>query len=320
MHAKVKNIQIDVIPVIDVAPMFEGEKGEREVGTKLLNTVQEVGFFYIKNHSVQQSLIDEVFAQGKRFFRATTEQKNEVMIKDFHRGFLPIGEAKMSGAQCEDYKESFVWGWEVAKDDIEVRNSNGMLAPNRWPSFQPKMEKIFSSYLNEVNTLGVHLLGALALGLGVNREHFIRCFSKPLTRAAVVYYPPQSSEKDNQQYGVSPHTDYGCITLLYQDEVGGLQVRHRNGEWVTAHPLPGTYVVNIGDLLHRWSNKRFISNPHRVINISGKERFSVPVFVDPDWNTLIEPLRNSNEQQHYPPVRCADYIHSIYKKSFAYRS
>ena len=319
-YARSKKIGIDAIPVIDIAAIFEGEAAEKEVGIRLLNTVQEFGFFYVENHSIEQSLIDDVFEQARLFFYAGSEQKNELRIKDYHRGFLPIGEAKMSGAQNRDYKESFVWGWDVDVGDPDVTNSNWILAPNRWPSFQPKMKTVFTTYLNTVNMLGIYLLRALALALGVSREHFVKNFFKPLTRASIIYYPPQSIHMDDQQFGVSPHTDYGCITLLYQDEVGGLQVRDKNGEWLTAHPIPGTYVVNIGDLLHRWSNRKFVSNQHRVINESGKERFSVPVFVDPGWDTLIKPVTCHGEDAFFPPITCAEYIHSIYQKSFAYRS
>ena len=94
---------------------------------------------------------------------------------------------------------------------------------------------------------------------------------------------------------------------------------NRDGEWIKAHPVPDTFVVNIGDLLHRWSNDRFMSNPHRVINASGRERYSMPVFVDPDWNTIIDPVLTSGETPHYAPIKCADYIHAIYQKTFAYR-
>ena len=160
---------------------------------------------------------------------------------------------------------------------------------------------------------------AFAAGLDLDHDHFVRHFDKPLTRAAIIYYPPQPEAMGEQQFGVSPHTDYGCVTLLYQDGTGGLQVKGRGGDWLTAHPIPGTFVVNVGDLLHRWSNDRFISNPHRVVNASGKERFSVPVFVDPNWDTVIEPVVEKGGTAKYPAINCADYIRAIYEQSFAYR-
>jgi isopenicillin N synthase-like dioxygenase len=319
-YAKAKLIDVDAIPVINVAPLFDGAEGERMVGRQLLDTVQRIGFFYIENHGVPQAKIDRAVKMGGRFFHMDRAQKETVRVADYHRGFLPVGEATMSGARNPDYKESFIWGWDVDPDDPDIERSNRILAPNRWPDALPELKASLDDYIETVNGLGIALLRAFAAGLDLPHDHFVRHFDKPLTRAAVVYYPPQPEEMGESQFGVSPHTDYGCITILHQDEIGGLQVKDRNGDWLTAHPMPGTFVVNVGDLLHRWSNDRFISNPHRVINASGKERFSVPVFVDPNWDTVIEPVPEPGGTARHAPIGCAEYIHGIYQRSFAYRT
>lgn len=319
-YAEVKHIDIDTIPVIDLSPLFEGDEGERFVGRQLRDTVQRIGFFYVENHGISQTKIDNVLETGAKFFHMNRAQKEAVRVTNYHRGFLPIGEAKMSGALNPDNKESFIWGWDVAPDDPDIESSNRILAPNRWPDILPELQVVLDDYIQTVNKLGIALLRAFAAGLDLRHDHFVRQFHKPLTRAAVVYYPPQAEELGESQFGVSPHTDYGCITILYQDAVGGLQVQDRNGEWLTAHPIPGTFVVNVGDLLHRWSNERFVSNPHRVINASGGERFSVPVFIDPDWDTMIEPVPEPGGAAHHAPVGCAEYIYGIYQKSFDYRN
>ncbi len=318
-YAPVTEVDIDAIPVIDVGPLADGSDGEIAVGRQLLNVVQRIGFFYISNHGVDPASIDEVLNQAKTFFARPEAEKNQIRVNKVHRGFLPIGEATMSGARYEDFKESFVWGWEVASDDPDIAASRGILAPNCWPDFQPDMAPVLGRYIETINGLGISLLRAFAAGLGLEHDYFTRSFSKPLTRAAIIHYPPQPEDMGRQHFGVSPHTDYGCVTFLYQDGTGGLQVMNRDGEWITAHPVPDTFVVNIGDLLHRWSNDRFTSNPHRVINASGRERYSMPVFVDPDWNTAIDPVLTPGETPHHAPIKCADYIHSIYQKSFAYR-
>ncbi|NKB57409.1 MAG: hypothetical protein GKS00_13870 [Alphaproteobacteria bacterium] len=319
-YAKAKEIAADAIPVIDMAPLSDGATGERQVGRQLLETVQRIGFFYIENHQVPQELIDSALHQGSQFFHAPREQKETVRVAEYHRGFLPIGEATMSGARNPDYKESFIWGWDVQAGDPDIENSKRILAPNRWPAFLPDLKPALDAYIETVNGLGIRLLSAFAAGLDLPHDHFVRYFDKPLTRAAIVYYPPQPEEMGEDQYGVSPHTDYGCITILHQDARGGLQVKDRNGEWLTAPPIPGTFVVNVGDLLHRWSNDRFISNPHRVVNASGKERFSVPVFIDPNWDTVIDPVVEPGGSTPHEPVGCAEYIHGIYQRSFAYRA
>ena len=318
-YAPATEVDIDAIPVIDVGPLAYGPEGEITVGRQLLKVVQEIGFFYISNHGVDPTLINEVLSQAKTFFSRPEIEKHQIRVKDVHRGFLPIGEATMSGALHKDFKESFVWGWEVAVDDPDITASRGILAPNRWPDFQPEMAPVFNCYMETINALGICLLRAFAAGLSLDHNHFTRSFSKPLTRAAIIHYPPQPKDMGAQHFGVSPHTDYGCITFLYQDGTGGLQVMNRDDKWVMANPVPNTFVVNIGDLLHRWSNDRFVSNPHRVINASGRERYSVPVFVDPDWNTIIKPVPAPGEVPHHAPITCADHIYAIYQKSFAYR-
>ena len=319
-YATAKEVALDAIPVIDIAPLFDGVEGERHVGRQLLESVQKIGFFYIENHGIPQAKIDSVLETGARFFHAPREQKETVRIADYHRGFLPVGEAKMSGARKPDYKESYIWGWDVAANDPDIENSKRILAPNRWPTFQPDLRTVLDDYIETVNGLGVHLLRAFAAGLELPHDHFVQHFDKPLTRAAVVYYPPQPEDMGESQFGVSPHTDYGCVTILYQDTIGGLQVQDRNGEWLKAPPVPGTFVVNVGDLLHRWSNNRFISNPHRVVNTSGQERFSIPVFIDPNWDTVIDPVVKAGGKTRHAPIGCAEYIHEIYQRSFAYRN
>ncbi|MBF0277314.1 MAG: isopenicillin N synthase family oxygenase [SAR324 cluster bacterium] len=318
-YADAKIVDVSEIPVIDLEPLFNGEAGERLVGENLLSTVENVGFFYVKNHRIAQQLIDRVFEAGQEFYGAAAEQKSLVKVRDYHRGYLPIGEATMPGVKTIDLKESFIWGLDVKNDDPDIRRSQGLIAPNRWPDFMPKLKETLNEYFNASNELGKVLLRAFAAGMKLSHDYFTRSFSKPLTRGALIHYPPQPSKLGNEQFGVGPHTDYGCLTLLCQDLVGGLQVLHRNGTWITAHPIPETIVVNVGDLLHRWSNNKFLSNPHRVINASGGERFSVPVFVDPNWDTLIDPATPNGETPLYEAVRCGDYIRSRYEQSFAYR-
>lgn len=308
------------IPVIDVSPIFKGQEGERAVGRQLRETVEEIGFFYIDHHGIPQQDIEEVFEAAGEFFRAPPADKERVRVAAHHRGFLPIGEATMSGAEKPDFKESFLWGWDVDADDPDIARSQGMLAPNQWPEFMPELADVLEAYLEAVNDLGVALLRAFAAGLDLPHDHFVRQFDKPLTRGALVYYPPLAGGSlDDARYGVSPHTDYGCLTLLYQDAMGGLEIKGRDGDWIAAPPIDGSFVVNIGDLMHRWSNNRFMSNAHRVVNRSGRERFSIPVFVDPNWDTVIEPVVAAGEAPMYPPIGCAEYIHGVYAQSFAYR-
>jgi isopenicillin N synthase-like dioxygenase len=167
---------------------------------------------------------------------------------------------------------------------------------------------------------GRRLLRGFAASLGLAPDFFAPRFAKPLARCSLIYYPPQPPESGSEQFGVAPHTDYGGLTLLSQDDTGGLQVRARSGEWMTAVPIPDTFVVNIGDLMARWTNDRFVSTPHRVVNASGRARYSVGVFFDPAFDTMIDPgeLRPPGKPLH-PPVTCGDYIVGRLDKAFSYR-
>ena len=142
--------------------------------------------------------------EAKTFFSRPEVEKNQIRANKVHRGFLPIGEATMSGARHEDFKESFVWGWEVATDDPDIASSRGILAPNCWPDFQPDMAPVLGRYIETINGLGICLLRAFAAGLGLKHDHFTRSFSKPLTRAAIIHYPPQPEDMGRQHFGVSP--------------------------------------------------------------------------------------------------------------------
>ncbi len=164
-------------------------------------------------------------------------------------------------------------------------------------------------------------MGAFALSLYLPEEVFLQATNQPIARSSVIYYPPQSSDLGETQFGVAPHTDYGCLTLLWQDSVGGLEVQTRQGEWVTAHPLEDTLVVNVGDLLSRWTNNAFQSTLHRVINRKNVERYSMAIAWDPNFETLVDPAKvfPESEAVQYEPVQCGDYVLSRFDASFNYR-
>jgi len=324
-------MSISELPIIDLSPLRSSNPADyKKVGTKLCEAASTVGFFYIKNHGISQIEIKEIFDISKRFFASEEHQKSAVSISPFHRGWLRIGAAKMYGHKKSDYKESFVWGLEVAEDDPDFRAGGRLLAPNQWPTFIPEMRKKLAAYFTDVQTCGEKLLEAFAKGLQVPGDYFLKETDRPVSRGALIYYPPNRpnqypSQRLPEKYGrffqvgSAEHTDYGTLTMLCQDQIGGLQVKGRSGTWVSAEPVEGTFVVNIGDLLARWSNGRFESTPHRVINSSTQARYSLAMFVDPNWDATIRPLTKDGERANYNTVRCADYINARYDEAFAYR-
>lgn len=284
-----------------------------------LDAAQSIGFFYVKNHGVAQELIDQAFEVAQQFFALPRSEKERSRISERHRGFLSIGQAKMRGSTTEDLKESFIWGREFPPGMLTALVGNPMIGRNQWPTSLPQMPAVLNAYLEQCVGLGTMLLRVFAVSLEVDPDYFIRTFEHTVTRGSILYYPPQPPELGDRQFGVAPHTDYGCLTLLYQDANEGLQVRAKGGSWVTAAPIPGTFVVNVGDLLARWTNNRFRSTPHRVINANGAARYSIAIFVDPDFETPIAPVVHGDEQPKFPVTTCGEYILSRFDKSFAYR-
>lgn len=318
-YASAKIIAASDIPVIDIGPLRSGQDIEG-VGQQLLAAIKSVGFFYVSNHGVPESVITTARAAARRFFACPLERKNEIRINASHRGFLAVGQAKMHDKARVDLKESFVWGLELDPEH-PLFGSNPFLVSNQWPACDPQLQDQVYPYLQECNACGKDLFKAFAVAMGLAPNSFIQHFDAPISRASLVYYPPQPPDMGDSQFGVAPHTDFGCLTILCQDDVGGLQVETAQGEWVTAHPIEGTLVVNVGDLLQRWSNDIFCSTPHRVVNTSGRERYSLVAAVDPNFETLIDPaiVCSDPSQAHYPPISCGEAILQRFQRAFKYR-
>ena len=322
IYAVSKTIALSQIPVIDMATALDGSpEGERRVATEFLRAATEVGFFYVKNHGVPWHLVEQAREAARGFFALPLEKKSEVGINANHRGFLRVGEAKMADYAQPDLKESFVWGLEVPPGDPAMTADNPFICPNNWPAFMPELKQAAYPYFEATLDCGRRLLNIFAVSMELPRDTFTRHWRRSITRGAFVYYPPQPPEMGTEQFGVAPHTDYGCLTVLCQDDVGGLEVQTKAGEWVAATPIEGTFLVNVGDLLTRWTNDGFASTPHRVVNKGGRERYSLVMAVDPDFDTLVDPavVCRDGESPHYPPVRCGDYIQQRFDKAFAYR-
>jgi isopenicillin N synthase-like dioxygenase len=169
---------------------------------------------------------------------------------------------------------------------------------------------------------GADLMRAVAVSLGLDADFFASRYRKPLQRTQIVYYPPQPEALGEDQFGVAPHSDFGCITLLWQDDSGGLEVLERSTRsWIPAPPIPGTLVINVADLLARWTNDRYASTPHRVINRSGHERLSIATFHDPDFRAVVDPrdLGTPEADCRYAPILAGEHIVGRIERSFGYR-
>ena len=300
------------IPVIDMAPLLGGDqRGVAGVSEAVRQAFTTSGFCYVRNHGVPADVIAQAARTSLDFFHLPLEEKLEAAPKEAVRGFNAIGRTKMRGAMNPDYKEYFQIGLELPRDDPAVLAGQPLRGPNQWPRGLPQFETAFTRYFEAIGACGQRFLRAVAFSLGAPETFFVDKYDKPLQRTQCVYYPPHPVGRTDELFGVAPHTDYGCVTLLWQDDVGGLEVQDRSGAWVQARPVPDTLVINIGDLLARWSNDRYRSTPHRVTNRSGRERLSIATFYDPDFTAPVDPSDFSGgvgEAPNHPPVSAGDYI------------
>jgi isopenicillin N synthase-like dioxygenase len=311
-----------VIPVIDLGGVRRHDAASlRQAAAAIRAACTTVGFFYIHNHGVPGHILERVTDAAREFFAHPAEVKQRVKVNTRHRGFHAIGGATMYQASKPDYKEFFGIGLELPESDPSVVAGEALRGPNNWPDFMPALRPALYGFYEAIGACGADLLRAVAVSLDVPEDFFASRYQKRMQRTQMVYYPPQPANAGADQFGVAPHTDYGCITLLWQDDVSGLQVRELGGQWIDAPPIADTLVVNVGDLLARWSNDRFRSTPHRVVNHSGRERYSIATFYDPTYGAMVDPreLNLEGAAPRYAPVSAGDYILGRINDTMAYR-
>ncbi len=318
VYAQARKTDAEFIPVVDIAPLRDGSN-PKQVAAQLHQASQGLGFIYVSGHGIPDAAIEAARNTAFELFRSSDEAKREVVVSAKHRGWLGSGGAKMGDDAKADLKESFIWGFEdeagLTPGDHSLRGSN------QWPAFLPDLHSAAMTYFHHAHDVAHHLMRGFALGLDLDESFFLKTASKPLSRASLVYYPPQPEEMGDQQFGVGPHTDFGVLTVLCQDSVGGLQVEDINGEWIEAPPIEGTLIVNVADLLARWTDGAYKSTPHRVVNSSGRERLSLVLAFDPDPETMIDAREvfGPDHKAGESPITCGDYLNWRFDKAFAYR-
>ena len=315
-YAEAKTVAADVIPVVDITPLRDGSDTKAVAGA-LHAASQGYGFIYIRGHGIADDVIAAARATAYEFFRSSPELKETVRISEKHRGWLGRGGAKMQDDAKADLKESFIWGYQ---DDAGVTPvEHPLRGPNQWPDFVAGMQSGAMDYFTQAHDVAHHLMRGFAQGLDLPEDFFLRTASRPLSRASYVYYPAQPADLGADQFGVGPHTDFGVLTVLCQDAVGGLQIQDVNGDWMHAPPIEGTLIVNVADLLSRWTDGAYKSTPHRVVNASGRERLSLVLAFDPDPETMID-AREVVGAASEEPITCGDYLIWRFNKAFAYRA
>ncbi|MBG0845728.1 2OG-Fe(II) oxygenase [Pseudomonas chengduensis] len=315
---------MNALPIIDIAPLYADDAlAWPAVADQIDRACRDWGFFYIVGHPIGSERIDALFSAAKHFFALPADDKLKIDITQtaHHRGYGAIATEQLDPSKPSDLKETFDMGFHMPADHPEVLAGKPLRGPNRHPDL-PGWAELMEQHYADMQDLAKTLLRAMAMALDIEHDFFDARFHEPISVLRMIHYPPRHTATSADQQGAGAHTDYGCITLLYQDDAGGLQVRARDGEWIDAPPIAGSFVVNIGDMMARWSNDRYTSTPHRVISPLGVDRYSMPFFAEPHPDTLIDCLPNCSSADNpakYSPVTSAEYLLSRFADTYAYR-
>ncbi|HVY90506.1 MAG TPA: 2-oxoglutarate and iron-dependent oxygenase domain-containing protein [Hyphomonadaceae bacterium] len=277
------------LPVIDVSPLLGADERARAgAGEAIGAACRDLGFFYATRHAVSLETLEKLAAASRKFFALPEAEKMRIAMAlggRAWRGFFPVGGELTSGKP--DIKEGVYFGEELPASDPRVKAGLPLHGANLWPASVPELRPAVTAFMDEAARSAHAIMEGVALSLGLDAQYFRRTYtSDPTTLFRIFHYP---AAKREEGWGVGEHTDYGLLTLLAQDDIGGLEVKTPRG-WISAPPIEGALVCNIGDMLDRLTGGAYRSTPHRVLNVSGRSRMSFPFFFDPGWDARIVPL------------------------------
>jgi isopenicillin N synthase-like dioxygenase len=276
------------IPIVDVSALVAGTANQQAVAAQLGQACRESGFFYVIGHGVDEGLQERLHELSRQFFASDMATKLRIRMAlggRAWRGYFRVGDELTSGRP--DQKEGLYFGTELPADHPLVRAGTPLHGPNLFPDEPPGFRDAVLDYLAAMTRLGHRLMAGLALSLELDASYFAdRYTGDPLILFRIFNYPPPL---DPALWGVGEHTDYGLLTILWQDKAGGLEVRS-GSRWVAAPPVPGSFVCNIGDMLDRMTRGLYRSTPHRVRNPAPRDRLSLPFFFDPNFFAQVQPI------------------------------
>ena len=312
------------IPVIDISPLVgpqDNPKSLRKTAKEIENACKNIGFFYVKNHQIPQNHLDAVILVMQEFFNLPEEEKMKIHIgnSDVFRGYTPLGK-ELTNAK-HDWHECVDFGLDLEPNHPEVIAGNQLLGPNQWPENQPNFRKTLERHWALMILLGRRITEGLAMSLGFDKKKFARFMNKSHSFMRISNYPPYGKDQEeNVGDGIGAHIDYGFLTILLQDNIGGLEVKNADNEWVSAPMIPGTFLINIGHMIQRWTNDYYKATVHRVIPPKHETRCSLPFFFEPNFDAIVVPLDtfcSKNNPPRYKPFHFGNYLESKFTTSYS---
>ncbi len=317
----------DRIPVLDVGPYLAGVRGAREeLAEALARTCIDTGFLVITNHGVDQTLIDDCFLAAAEFFDLGEEQKLPLKVGTLNIGYLPYGAqiirtSKIHVNTKPNLSESFYIVTDKAAEDPEIASGNPLYGLNKWPPQLPSFRLRTMAYFEAMRPLGYAMVSLVATSLGLAADYFDADFREPTITLRLIRYPSHD-QADENQFGFAPHIDTSFLTLLAQSALPGLEVLTNEGAWIRPPSIPGTFVVNTGEMLSRYSNDRYKPTPHRVVNANAALRHAIPFFYGPSPEAMIRPVPtcvSDTEPARYEPLLYADHRRQLNLTNFDHR-
>lgn len=311
-----KKISFNEIPIVDISALIDGSNPQK-VAEELAYICENIGFLYVRNHGVDKQLIKAAYDLTEQFFALPLEEKEKLNIINSGqtlRGYIPMYGENVDPENTRDFKEVFDYG-------LNEEEVSPFFGPNLMPEQPEGFKETMEQYHSEMMKLARKLISGIALSLNLPENYFEKLQKKPITIQRLLHYPPQEGQITQEEIGIGAHTDYGFLTILSQDQVGGLQVQNHEGEWISAPPVEDCFIINIGDLVQTFTNDRYISTMHRVINDSGKERYSIPFFIDLDFNAKVEVVEtciSENNPAKYEPYTCGQHKYKRFVDSYVH--
>lgn len=309
---------VQTLPIIDVSALVDGSDlaARKRVAMEMRDACINAGFFYITNYGVPESQMEEAVDWARRFYALPEATKNKVRCHDIttYRGYADS--EKITPGYEPDFKEYYDMGLELPNEELDTADRGLVL----WPDDDlPGFKEFYRKHIRDMLAVGQKMMRGFALSLDLDEDFFDPAMREPFLYFRPSYYPPAKDKLAANRWSCGPHTDYMAMTMLYQDDVGGLQVMNLDGDWIDAPPIPGTQILNIADMMASWTNDLYASTPHRVANLSpDRSRVSLATFMGPDSNTLVKCLdscQSDTNPARYPPITTAQHVANIFADS-----